>query len=268
MTKRTLFALAIFLAVFQIFSLAETNAQTANWRNSKERFVVQSARTIFGAEMTYQATVGAGTYATLAELRQADFIDAVLASGEKYGYLFALTRTHATATSPAKFSLSVTPRSYPKNGRRSFYIDESGEMHAADKTGAPADVNDPVISECDSYGILDNERCTVIDLRKIMNAQMTYASTVGNGNYGLLDDLFKAGLINSRLASGTNHGYNFWVNYTSQSPGFPAFFSSTATPVNYGVTGIRSFYIDVNGILRGADKQGAPADAADPPILE
>jgi len=29
-----------------------------------------------------------------------------------------------------------------------------------------------------------------------------------------------------------------------------------------------SFYIDESGILRGADKNGAPANVNDPPILE
>lgn len=271
MPKQNLLAFAIFLAVFQIFFAADANAADANAQTSrasdfKERFVVQSVRTIFSAEMTYLSTVGAGQFASLDELRQADFIDSVLASGEKYGYSFVLTKIHATATSPAKFTLNATPRSYPKNGRRSFYIDETGETHAADKNGAAADANDPVISECDSYGITDNERCTVWDLRRIMIAQMLYYSTAGNNSYGTFAQLRAAGLIPARLATGTNNDYAFTVELINQTPNSPAVFKLRATPVNYGVTGIRSFYLDNDSIMRGADRQGQPANETDPPI--
>jgi hypothetical protein len=38
--------------------------------------------------------------------------------------------------------------------------------------------------------------------------------------------------------------------------------------MHYGEMGIRSFYIDTSGIVRGADKNGAPADVNDPPVVE
>lgn len=266
MSKQNLLAAALFLICFQIFFAADAKAQTSGSLAFKERLVIQSARTVFSAEMTYQATIGAGLYATLAELRQADFIDDLLASGEKYGYVFVLTKTPPTATMPPKFQLTATPRSYRKTGRRSFYIDESGEMRAADKNGAAADAGDSVISECDSYGIVDNERCTVNDLRRIANAQMTYFVTAGNNSYGSLLQLREAGLIPPRLAAATNHGYAFTVQVTAQTPNSPASFKLRAAPVNYGVTGVRSFYIDIDSIMRGADRQGQPADENDPPI--
>lgn len=259
--------LSIFLALFALIFVGELEAQTSNPRDFSERFAVQSVRTIHSAEATYQATAGNGLYGSLMDLRQANFIDAVLANGEKYGYLFVLSKTNPTATMPAKFYLTATPRSYPKSGRRSFYIDETGEMHGADKNGGVANAGDPYIDDCALYGgLAGNESCVISDLRTLRGAQMTYRATTGNGNYGLFTDLFSAGLITGRMAAANNHGYGFIVETISQGTDVPAFFRFKATPTNYGVTGIRSFYIDVNGVLRGADKQGQPADETDPPI--
>ena len=41
-------------------------------------------------------------------------------------------------------------------------------------------------------------------------------------------------------------------------------FVLAATPIEYGKGGRRSFYLDSNGTLRGGDKHGAVATAADP----
>jgi hypothetical protein len=265
MSKKNLPAPAIFLALFTIF-LINASAQSNYSLNFRERFVIQSVRLIHSAEATYQATIGAGTYGSLAQLREAGYIDAALATGQKHGYILALTVTHPTATTGAKFILTATPPNYPKSGRRSFYIDEFGVMRGADKKGALADVNDPSIDDCALFGMLANERCAIYDMRTLVSAEVTYYTTVGGGNYGGFPALFAAGLINSRIASGTNHGYTYVWNIQPSIPGFPAFFSFRATPVSYGITGVRSFYIDVTGVMRGADKQGQPANENDPPI--
>ncbi len=255
-----------FTLLFHATFTVEIKAQTDNSRDFAERFAMRSAYLISSAEATYQATVGAGTFGSLNELSQAGYIDSALAGGEKYGYVFVLTQTAPTATMPARFYLTATPRSYPKTGRRSFYTDQTGEFRGADKNGATATVSDPLLDDCVFSGVFNNEGCVIRDLRMLHGAQMTYQATAGNGNFGTFTNLFAAGLINSRRASRTNHGYTFVVNYINLTPNFPAFFYFKATPTNYGVTGVRSFYIDINGILRGADKQGAPADENDPPI--
>ncbi|MEP6900731.1 MAG: hypothetical protein ABJA66_03215 [Actinomycetota bacterium] len=266
MSKKNLLVLSILLALFQIAFAGEIKAQTSNPHDFGERFVVGSVRLIHSAEATFQATTGAGLYGTLAELQQVTFIDSILASGEKYGYHFVLSKTNPTATMAARFYLTATPRNYPKSGRRSFYIDESGEMRGDDKTGGVANANDPIIDDCASFGFFANERCVIFDLRTFHGAETTYQATAGYGNYGSFSQLLATGLINSRTASGTNHGYTFTLQTVDQIPGVPAFFSLKATPINYGVTGTRSFYINVSGVILGADKQGQPADENDPPI--
>ena len=72
--------------------MSRADAQT-NPRLYNERFVIRALGTIHGAEMTYQATVGAGIFGSLAQVRQVNYIDEALGSGNKYGYAFALTAT-------------------------------------------------------------------------------------------------------------------------------------------------------------------------------
>ena len=96
---------------------------------------------------------------------------------------------------------------------------------------------------------------------------MTYASTYGAGQYGTLAQLYDANLVRTGFALATTYkGYVCTMTVVPSTTTTPARFSVIVVPQNYGRTGIRSFYIDENGILRGADKQGQPADETDPPI--
>src|SRR5689334_19942279 len=63
-----------------------------------------------------------------------------------------------------------------------------------------------------------NEGSAISALRTLHGAQMTYASTYGNGNYAgdigagtttALTDLAGPGLVDQVLGSGTKAGYNF-----------------------------------------------------------
>jgi hypothetical protein len=104
-------------------------------------------------------------------------------------------------------------------------------------------------------------------LRTLHSAQATFQATEGTGNYGTLQALFNIGFIDEALTSGTKYGYTFVVTVVPYSPpSTPASFTITATPRIYRKTGLRSFYISSTGIVRGADKQGAPADESDPDI--
>jgi hypothetical protein len=264
MSKKNLLASAVFLAFFPIFFAGTTAAQTNDPRFFDARFVVRSVRTIHLAQTTYQAVLGNGSYGSLKDLRQAAFIDAALASGEKYGYRFTLFVTHPTATTPAKFKLSATPRRYSRSGRFSFFVDETGELRGADKNGGAADETDPVIDDCSLYGdSAGNERCAILALRGIYQSETTYLNTAGNGSFGSLSDLYSAGLLRLSLAGGAFHGYNFAVTvFPAPNPSFKV----VATPQNYGVSGRRSFYVGLDGIIRGADRQGGNADENDPPV--
>lgn len=243
----------VLLTVFGSVSVAATGYPGSYY----ERFVIRAMVQIHAAQMTYFATSGNGNFGSLADLHQANLIDATLASGNKHRYSFVMSVT------TAGFVLTATPHRYPKTGRRSFFIDTSGELRGGDKNGGVATAEDPHIDSC----TFDNERCSIQALRILHSAQMTYAATYGNGNFGSFTQLRDALLIDRTLASGTIHGYSLVMTVNNQiPPNTPASFTITATPNTYGVTGVRSFFVDTSGVLRGADKNGTPADENDPPI--
>lgn len=78
-----------------------------------------------------------------------------------------------------------------------------------------------------------------------------------------------AGLLKAELISGAVEGYTIrYEVIPSGAGGADAQFELTATPTEYGKSGKRSFFMNATGKLRGADKLGAPATAADPLIDE
>jgi hypothetical protein len=76
----------------------------------------------------------------------AGLVDAELASGVKDGYTYRYVIQGASAVgAPARYELAVTPRVYGTTGRRSFYRDIAGVIHAADHLGALGGPGDPRI---------------------------------------------------------------------------------------------------------------------------
>jgi hypothetical protein len=82
----------------------------------------------------------------------ASLLDAELAKGDKDGYTIRYTILPAPGglaeEDPIKaetFSLSSSPKEYGKTGRRSFFLDSSGILRAADKQGGVAATTDPRI---------------------------------------------------------------------------------------------------------------------------
>ena len=261
-TKFTRFSL-IVITILCVNAFAQ--AQITG-RNFNERFVLGALTQLINAEVTYASVAGNGNFGTLAELHDAGLIDPALASGHKYGYSFTLNLTLIGGTEPAAFQISAKPAVFRKTGIRSFYADTSGIVRGADHGGLPADPTDPEIDTCVIWGNSDNERCTLIDMSLLHGAQMTYSSTFGNGNYTSLHELSKIGLIHQRLGSGQTRGYQYTVTVAPSTDSQPATFRVSAVPQIYGITGTRSFFIDRSGVLRGADRNGGPADETDPPI--
>jgi hypothetical protein len=263
------FAIFCFITLafcFQAFAKATYKSNRYTYVQN-EKFAIRALQTLHSAQATYQATAGNGNYGSLAALHQAQLIDSALASGLKYGYVFQISTVARVGTTPAAFYITATPISYRKTGRGSFFINEGGEMRGADKNGAPATVADPIVEVCRELGG-SNERCAISDLRTIHAAQITYSATTGGGNYGTFNQLYELSLISQRLASGSIHGYIFTCTIVARTNTTQASFKVSAVPVKYGTSGLRSFYIDEIGVLRGADKNGAPADENDPPIQE
>lgn len=77
-------------------------------------------------------------------LEAAGLLDSDLAKGSKNGYAFRYVIAGANDVgAPAKYELSATPLRYGRTGRRSFFRDSRGTMHAADRQGAVGSETDP-----------------------------------------------------------------------------------------------------------------------------
>jgi hypothetical protein len=74
----------------------------------------------------------------------AGLLDSEYVSGAKNGYTFRYVIVGAsTLGAPAKFELAATPQTYNRTGRRSFFRDSNGGLHAADHQGAVGSASDP-----------------------------------------------------------------------------------------------------------------------------
>jgi len=74
----------------------------------------------------------------------AGLLDSDLAKGSKNGYVFRYVIVGANDVgAPAKYELSATPLRYGRTGRRSFFRDSNGVVHAADRQGAVGSGTDP-----------------------------------------------------------------------------------------------------------------------------
>lgn len=74
----------------------------------------------------------------------AGLLDSDLAKGIKNGYAFRYVIVGASNLgAPAKYELSATPLRYGRTGRRSFFRDANGGLHAADRQGGVGSASDP-----------------------------------------------------------------------------------------------------------------------------
>lgn len=237
---------------------AENSQGNSSLRISNEKFVIDTLQTLNGAQATHQAING--NYGSLEQLRNQYFIDSVLATGEKYSYIFTITTVLQTPNQSPRFQVSAVPQRYGKSGRRSFYLDESGVVRGADREGEPATVEDlPVPPNCYAGGTISN-------MRTFVGLEYTYNATSGAGNYGTLAQLSNQGLLHPNLRSGESCGYLYRIQVTDLRPTTVATFTVKSVPQQYGITGFISYFTDQTGVIRGADRGGAEANADDPPV--
>jgi hypothetical protein len=76
----------------------------------------------------------------------AGLLDSDLANGMQNGYAVRYVVAGAsTLGAPAKYELAATPLQYGRTGRRSFFRDSNGALHAADRRGAIGSEADPKV---------------------------------------------------------------------------------------------------------------------------
>ena len=113
---------------------------------ANEGSAIHSIRVLSQAEATYQNVIG--KYGTLDDLASQGLIDSQLATGSKNGYRFSVELTETEAPG---FAVVGVPMEYRSSGRRSFYIDESFVIRAADNHGGPSTKMDAPLDNDSDY---------------------------------------------------------------------------------------------------------------------
>ena len=256
--------------------------------SSSEGSAMKSLRALLTAETKFQSTIGNGEFGDLKELHDANLIESDLASGLKDGYRFTVVIKKSTMTSQPAADLVARPNEYGKNGRRSFYLTESAVMLTSEEKDAPltsmkpfavgsgaakpteqkseSTTTDDPDADAIALDVSTNQASVVATLQTIHAAEVKYIAKQGDGSYGTLDELEKAGLLDKSQSVATQHGYLFEVKIGAVKSGSLASFSVSAVPQTFGMSGRTSYFLDQSGVIHGADKDGGPADATDPPL--
>lgn len=249
---------------------------------------MNSLRILLNAEMAFQNAAGKGEFGEPKALYDAGLIDKDLANGVKDGFRFTVVTKKSTMSSQPAIDLIARPIEHGRGGRRSFYLTESGVLMTSEEKDAtlasmrpfatgdatPTPVEDKSESITDDESSLEsianevstNEAAVMATLIAINTAEAKYITKFGGGNYGTLEQLEKAELIDKSKSSSAQHGYLFELKISATRPASSAMFGISATPQTYGLSGRSSFFIDQSGVLRGTDKEGGTADATDPAI--
>ncbi len=105
-----------------------------------------------------------------------------------------------------------------------------------------------------------NEASAIASVRALVTGEITYASTVGNGDFAEMGELVETGIIDSSLGSGSKDGYSFTVASRGRVG-----FTVIAVPVAVGTTGERGFYSDQTGVIRVSQDGSPPSEKS--PVL-
>jgi hypothetical protein len=105
---------------------------------------------------------------------------------------------------------------------------------------------------------VSGEMMAVFALNQIAEAETSFKRDKKKERYGTLEELIGEQLVEKDFVAHLE--YNIELNAVGDR------FEAKATPKSYGKTGRRSFFVDENGTVRGADHKGQPASADDPPI--
>jgi hypothetical protein len=104
---------------------------------ANETAAIARLRAIAAAEARYQVESG-GEYGTLDQLIQKRYVNDP-SNGKLTGYRFDVQ------VRSGSFQATAVPEKFGITGTRSFYVDETNVIHAANKSGSPATASDPEV---------------------------------------------------------------------------------------------------------------------------
>lgn len=125
----TIVSIVIGVPAVVLFAIMLPNIR-ASRRAINEDMAIFCLRRIRTAETSFQSKKK--KYGTLEELFAERLIDPALAKGERDGYKFRVIVSSYSPSGVPEFDALASPADYPSSGRRSFLIDETGVIHAAD----------------------------------------------------------------------------------------------------------------------------------------
>jgi hypothetical protein len=132
----SIISVAILVPVGLVAAIAIPNL-LASARAANEGSAISSLRRIANAETIYQSMHG--NYGDLDQLAAEHLIDSEITLGPRHGYRFAAT----SQSSPLGYQATAVPVSSGPIASRSFFIDETGVIHAATYQGSAATKIDP-----------------------------------------------------------------------------------------------------------------------------
>lgn len=121
---------------------ARENAAIANLRGLAD--AIQSYRTAWNRLPDSLAQLGPAPKDEVSP-DQASLVNKHLAAGSSAGYRFRYRVVPAAQEDTESFELSAMPEDYGKTGRRSFLLDSAGKIHAVDRHGDLATLDDPLV---------------------------------------------------------------------------------------------------------------------------
>jgi len=139
----TLIEVMIVVAIISILAALAIMSMLRSRLNANEMAAIASLRTISTGAQNYYARASPHAYpAELNDLGDPDsnppYIDELLASGEKQGYLLVYTYV-----SDDVYTCRANPKTPGKTGNRYFYVDDTGRITA--NASAEAGPNDPMV---------------------------------------------------------------------------------------------------------------------------
>ncbi|HOE66307.1 MAG TPA: prepilin-type N-terminal cleavage/methylation domain-containing protein [Candidatus Hydrogenedentes bacterium] len=149
----TLIELMIVVTIIVIVAAVAIPNMVRSRMSANEASAAGAIRTISTSESCFQSACffdndadGRGDYGTLAQLANPDgagltppFIDQVLGSGQRQGYVYAIAIVMGTAAANPAFACTATPQTSHLTGYRQYFVDETGVIRfTADGTPATA----------------------------------------------------------------------------------------------------------------------------------
>ncbi|MBI2568881.1 MAG: type II secretion system protein [Candidatus Schekmanbacteria bacterium] len=150
----TLLELLVVVAIIAILMAIAVPRLIRSRMSANEATAVAGLRTIVGAQHDYNTNSALHTYAnslsalaTGAGAGGIGFIDSVLGSGTKTGYIFTLVPGTPVGNQLWNYYVTAHPRGYLATGVHSFFINQSGVVLICDNGGVA--ISDPAVSCAD-----------------------------------------------------------------------------------------------------------------------